>query len=223
MKASKFPEQSPLPPGETVDLYADDTIVFSPAIIREFAAYGFNNERIFVKLSGNKAENYKIFHGLRQEFNIVTDFEYSSTVYEVEDARQKVGFTFLIIGAVSSILVVLITVSLISVNILRQKREIGILRSLGARAKDILRIYLFESLFISVIAFLGSIVLTMITIILSNALFSAATLPNVILLCLLPMTVLVLFCAAVIMINLASVIPLGKISKMKPVDAIRNT
>ena len=71
--------------------------------------------------------------------------------YEQEEAKETSDVIFLVTWIVSVVITFLIIINLISFSITLRKREIGILRGLGAHGKDIIKIFIFESLIIGLI------------------------------------------------------------------------
>ena len=121
-----------------------------------------------------------------------------------------------------SIVTILVVIHLISFGIMSQKREIGILRAIGARPKDISRIYLVSAAVISVITFILSTLLLVVVVYINNQTISKLTVSNTVFLYLNSWSFLLLFIASVVLVFIAALIPLRKIYKMKPVDVIRN-
>ncbi|MDD4157007.1 MAG: ATP-binding cassette domain-containing protein [Candidatus Cloacimonetes bacterium] len=205
-------------PGENQNYY----IYVNKSILMNCAENGFENNRTLIKLSENENDNYQFLKQIRENENVVTDFVYSETIYDNEQTQRNVGYSFLVFGIVMSIITVLIMISLISFSVVSQKKEIGILRAMGASAQDIKKIYLFESLIISVIVFVISLLLTITTVNINNSEMSKATLPNTIFISFEFLSFVALFLASLVLINVATLLPLIKISKMKPIDAIKN-
>ena len=87
----------------------------------------------------------------------------------VSNAKQvdrSYGILFLIIGGVMLFFAILLFASLIASSINSRQKEIGILRALGARSKDIFLIYGLESL---IVAFLCAIFSCLATFLATSA------------------------------------------------------
>lgn len=209
----------PNPGGETTQEYiihADKTV------FKDIGKLALRNDRTLVKLNGDEDETLELLNNLRDKYNIVTDFEYSQPIYDNEQTQRNLGYTFLVFGIIMAILTILIMISLISFSIVRQTKEIGILRAMGAKIKDVMRIYLFESFFVSLVVFIFGLILTIVGITLNNIMFSSINLPNTTILIFSPLTLATLFISSIVFINLATLIPLKKVAKLKPIDAIKN-
>lgn len=132
---------------------------------------------------------------------------------KISNMAKKVSYVFLIFSLI-------LFANLASISLKTNKKKIGILRSIGARKIEIIRIFILESFLIGIIAFIlstlgmylfvriGNIYLTQsYGFYIAPILFNTKILPY-------------LFGIILITIFLCSMIPLFKISRMKPIDAI---
>ena len=116
----------------------------------------------------------------------------------------------------------LLLMNFISTSISQKKREIGVLRALGARGSDIFGIFFNESTIIAMINFVLSAIATIVvcnvlnTIIITNLGFEVALLNAGI------RQVILIFAVSLLASTLATLIPSIKISRKKPIDAINN-
>lgn len=123
---------------------------------------------------------------------------------------------FMICAAVFSVFAALLMMNFLTVTLDFKKRELGILRALGARRKDVLNICLVESLIIAAIEFALSLIVVCFACLIVNKINFVA-LFNVGFLEVLTMLLLCFGVAA-----LATVIPVTRITGKKPVDIISN-
>lgn len=189
-------------------------------VLLQLAEHGYSNTYSLLKL-GDYKESLSLLQDLREK-NVLTEFTYSQPIYDNEQMQRNIGFTFVVFGVVLAIITVLITISLISFSILEQTKEIGILRALGAKNRDIYKIYLLESFLISIVSFVFSFVLSIVSVAANNAIMSNATLNGIIFIGFTPITFLTIFIASIFLINVFALIPLRKVSKLKPIQAIKN-
>jgi len=102
-----------------------------------------------------------------------------------------------------------------------RKKDIGILRALGARKIDIIKIFSWESMILTLLSALISSILLFYTskflnnTILESSLIISPFMPTI-------QTVSFIIFAIFIISIIATIISINKISKLKPVDAIYN-
>ena len=101
-----------------------------------------------------------------------------------------------------------------------RKKEIGVLRALGSRNIDVIKIFLWEGLVMSFIsATISSILLVVVTNLLNNMIMSGTNMiltPFILGIRQFVLIYLIVFVVTIV----SSVLPIIKISKMKPIDAI---
>ncbi len=117
---------------------------------------------------------------------------------------------------VSSIMIGIITY----ISVLERTKEIGILRALGARKKDISRVFNAETLIIGTFSGLLGILIAQLLTIPTNAIIKSLTdLPNVAQLN--PFHALILILVSILLTLIGGLIPARIASKKDPVDALR--
>lgn len=178
--------------------------------------------RVLLSLNGaSESQIRRMLTNLRNDDWIISDFEYAEAIYANELMNRNTGTTCFIFGSIMIVIAVLIMVSLISMSIMQQRKEIGILRALGARSVDISKIYFMESGVVSGIVFVLSALLTAGLVWYNNLAFAGFTMPGIVVSEMMWTTWLVLFAASIVAMNVATLIPIRKISKQKPIDAIK--
>ena len=138
---------------------------------------------------------------------------------DIINSASKVLF-YVAIGF--AVFAAVLLMNFISVSISYKKREIGVLRALGARGIDIFGIFLNESTVISVINFLLAIVATFVTCYIINTALLSSLGIDIVLLTPGIRQVILIFAVSWGSAAIASFIPSMKISKKKPIDAINN-
>lgn len=128
---------------------------------------------------------------------------------------------FLYIGIGFAVFAVLLFFNYVSLSIANKRREIGILRAVGARGIDVFKIFFSEAGIISLINFLISIILVFIISGLINNGFAtllpiriAIFAPGII-------TILLVFGISLVAGLISSLLPVIRIASQKPIDAIR--
>ena len=127
---------------------------------------------------------------------------------------------FLIIGAVTGALAALMLLNFISVSISNKKKEIGILRAVGARGSDVFKIFFSESSIITVICFVLSAVGAGITCYYLNQSIKDSL--GITLLDYGLINVLLILGVGIVISFIATFIPVMIASKKPPVEAIRS-
>lgn len=169
-------------------------------------------------------DNQQEFKKLMDEFPHDESLSLKSTYsYDVNDMIRTVNVLKKIAFYIAIVLVVFTIVLMVNFmfsSISYRKKEIGILRGLGARSVDVVKIFLWEGIVISTISFvLASLGLVLVTNLLNDVIMSGTDLlltPFII--TLRQFIMILIFVYAIVFIS--SVIPIRKIAKMKPIDAI---
>ena len=116
----------------------------------------------------------------------------------------------------------LMLMNFISISITYKKREIGILRALGARSFDVFGIFFNESFIIAFINFVLATVATFIaSAVISDVLIKQLGIELVLLSAGIRQIALI-FGVSLLVAFLSSLLPVYKIAKKKPIDAINN-
>lgn len=128
---------------------------------------------------------------------------------------------FLYIGIGFAVFSSLLLMNFISVSISYKKREIGILRAVGARSSDVFKIFFSESLIIALINYALSIVAVLISIFAINRwMYKEGIRVTLLNFGIRQLALMLLISVAVAAI--ASFLPVWRIARKKPVDAIKN-
>ena len=189
-------------------------------------------------------ENNKVINGYRiyeNDFNNLTNiintyktevrdygtYYYLELPHNVDLNTINVVYNFLakyinIITLIFALFTILLFSNFIYISINYSKKQIGILRALGTRKNDIIKIFLYESIIVGIISYIISIILWFIAInLLNNSLFGDKTyilngiVTN-------PLVPIIMFIYTIIISIIITIISLSKITKIKPIDAILN-
>ena len=176
----------------------------------------------------NKSELSTIIRKYKYPSNIYTPGTYTTLVSDLGSSIAAIN-TFYhyirpylnIISLVFVLFASLLIFNFISTTITYAKKNIGILKSLGAKDKDIYKIFSYEAIIIATFAFILSIPLWQTACNLSNKLFFSdeAYVGGLEINILSPLVTLTL---SIILSWLLSILCCRKINKMQPVDAILN-
>ena len=147
----------------------------------------------------------------------------STTTFDMfENIITTTSTIFFYVAIAFALFASLLLMNFISTSIAHKKREIGVLRALGARGGDIFGIFLNESTIISLINFALSSIATFIICKVTNALVIRKLGANLVLLNFGIRQLILILAISWGTAFLASLIPSVKISKKRPIDAINN-
>ena len=128
---------------------------------------------------------------------------------------------FLYIGIGFAVFSALLLMNFISTSISYKKREIGILRAVGARSSDVFKIFFSEALIIALINFILSLAAVIGAITFANGYMHKQGI-NITLLTFGPRQVILMLLISIAVALVASFLPVYRIAKRKPVDAIKD-
>ena len=158
----------------------------------------------------------------------VDDLSSAHSSKDVVNLVEFVGETIRLFALLSAalclvlfVILVLLVINLVTFSILDRKREIGILSALGTSNSDVTKIFIFEVLVISAICFVVTLLVTMGVAAFINSQLSSGYSPALNYLRVDFVTVLAAGAVSFGLLPLATLIPIRKISKLNPIDAIR--
>lgn len=137
----------------------------------------------------------------------------------VEYVMSMLELIFLIVGVVMALLAMLLLFNFISVSISNKKKEIGILRAVGARGADVFKIFFSEAAIIGLVCYVLSVIACFILCGVMNNI--VATMLPVTLFIFGPLSWLVMLAIAVLTCLLATFLPVRSAAKRRPVESIR--
>lgn len=138
----------------------------------------------------------------------------------VDSLVKNLSTIFLYVGIVLAIFAILLFSNFITTSINQKRREIGILRAVGARGIDVFKIFFSESF---VIAIICSLISTVGSMLLCNTINSAMAQEfNAAIFVFGPLSVLVIVGVAFLTAILATFIPVFIAARKKPVDSIKS-
>ena len=193
---------------EKTDRYKDD--------IYAFALYGNPTKEEWKKIIKfhyeNEGENELVF-SLR---NGVIE-----TLSGVNDIIESLSKIFLYIGIGFAVFAALMLTNFISTSIVFKRREIGILRAVGARGSDVYGIFAIESVIIALINFVLSTIASGVVIGVLGAYFRKEYHLSINVLSFGIRQIALIFGVAIVVALIASFLPTFRISRQRPVDAIK--
>lgn len=154
---------------------------------------------------------------------IIPTIAYSDLLTKVEEDFDIFKVCFLLLGILLCIVMMLFVINTIGVGILNRTKEIGILKALGAKNKDLFAIYFTEAFIISAITFIAGICLSFAVAAFLNYAVMVSYANIFKLFFVSWWSVLVVFIASFVFTFLATLFPLLKIKKLNPIDSLKTT
>lgn len=148
--------------------------------------------------------------------------EVIQTLDVINDLFETLARVFLIIGTFFAVFASLLLFNYISTSISYKKQEIGILRAIGARSNDVFSIFFLESSIIALINFVIANIAVVTAIVIIN---NAMRVQNNLLITLLTYSFrqfILLFGLSLLVAFVSSILPVSRIARKRPIDAIRN-
>ncbi|MDE7191876.1 MAG: ATP-binding cassette domain-containing protein [Clostridia bacterium] len=140
----------------------------------------------------------------------------------VQAPLNKIRGIILIIGLGLAMFSIIMMSNYIGTSVSNKKRDIGILRALGAKAEDIFAIFVNESLIIAMINAVLSILVTVFVCMGLNVMIMNMTQVGFTVLFFGIRQIAIMIIISVAIAVIASLIPIYKMSRKKPIDCIRN-
>lgn len=162
--------------------------------------------------------------------NIINEFNYTSkytlyTMYynSIETYYRSMSYIkkFVVIGLSIFIIFSFILIgSLVASSIVSRKKDIGILKSLGAKKIDIIRIFILEDFILAIMSSIVSIIFLIILFIFLNNTMMETNYVAINAFYMNPKLMIFTFIYIFILVIVSSIVPLIKMTKMKPIDSI---
>ena len=143
------------------------------------------------------------------------------TLSNFNDIIEVLSQVFVWLGLGLAVFSSFLLMNFISTSISYKKREIGILRAVGARSSDVFKIFFSEAFIIAVINFILASAASITTVVLLNNYMRSSGI-NITLLTFGPVQIALMFAISVFVAFLASFLPVYRIAHKKPVDAIKD-
>ncbi len=174
-------------------------------------------------IAGSASLADDIYFMLEDKPNSISYKMYGNTVYS--DAKMAINMietmsiVFLIIGLVMAVLSALMLFNFISTSISVKRKEIGVLRAVGARGTDVFKIFFAEAFIIAMICFVISAIASGVLCIVLNGVFAGAI--NLSVLNYGPVQILLILGISVVVAFVATILPVFFAAKKPPVESIR--
>lgn len=202
---------------DKLDYYSDYTTKYNPIVSDYktiFIPFEHNEKYLNNALSIYKNNDYsKDGSGVHITSSIIENLEMADSLIE------ELSKVFLIAGIVLASFAIMLFSNFISVSISNKKKEIGILRAIGARGTDVFKIFFSESFVITLICLILSITATITICTILNDVLNNEIGLSIFVFGLMSYGVLIL--VGTLTALFATYIPVYLTARKKPVDSIR--
>lgn len=208
---------------EVVGINIDDVVNYFPEeILKDYMRD--NKETISIYINEeNEEELEKIFNEFPStNSKFVSETVYSKTINNVSKVVEKVSTIALYFSIGFLILTIILFMFFTISSIKSNKKNIGILRALGAKVTDIYKIFYLENFLTGIFAFIFSSITTYISCNVANNLISKNLFLNVKPIIFRFELIYEMFIIVIIIITVSFIVPVFKIAKTKPIDTILN-
>lgn len=177
--------------------------------------------KLYVECSSDRQEIEQLIEdfeklGYRHDYKSI-----SNLLYGVEEYTDVISVAFIYLAVILFFFVVLLLSNYISVSIAHKRKEIGILRAIGARSIDIVKIFVIEGILIAVVSAVLAIIGELVAANFINTIISEVVNIRVAFIHVYIVNILIIFSISVFIGLLATILSTRKITRQKPVDAIR--
>ncbi len=146
----------------------------------------------------------------------------ASNVENISSIIAILTQVFLYVGIAFAIFSMLLFYNFISISINNKKREIGILRAVGAKRSDVFKIFYSEAFMIATINFVLSAVIVFVLSLVANQKFTESIYFDFTIMNPNALVVLALLAISLFASFISSLLPVTRIANKKPIDAIQN-
>lgn len=207
------------PLGEELQQSNDNRVIISTKLLDKIK----NNLDVKIQaiygITNYKSEMEKL---LKENTNFHMYAPYSAKLYEYERLYLSQKSSYLGLNLTMIIIAIALFYYVISSTIGEQKKNIGIIRSMGASRTDILKIYFIECAFIALIITIISSIITIPAIIINNISVAKKVIEGAIIYKVTYSVILELFLIPIATIFLSALLPLTVLYRKKPIDLIKD-
>jgi len=179
------------------------------------ASLDYNNEELLRQIVEFNYKEGKVIYQLN-----------NSVMYnmnEVNNLIETLSQVFVYVGLGFALFAALLLLNFITISISYKKREIGVLRAIGARGMDVFKIFFNEAFIIAFINFLLASIASVVTCIILNNMMRTDYGMLITVLDIGVRQVGLMFGVSLLVAFVSSFFPVSAIARKKPIDAIRNS
>ena len=197
--------------------YTEERVEHTPGVYAfAVAAIAANDEAVIAKLVEMTYADENTTDYLYKMQNAVM-----YTLGRFNGIIEVLAKVFVWVGLGLAVFSSLLLMNFISTSISYKKREIGILRAVGAKSSDVFKIFFSEAFIIALINFVLAAVTSVAAVIIVNYYMRKSGI-NITLLSFGPLQIAIMLGVSIVVAVLASFLPVNGIARKKPVDAIKD-
>ncbi len=201
--------------GHSFKSWEETDYVASPDACFDVAFFGYDHSQAQTEALRSFGYEYNEAHS-----RVVMQNAVALQVEMVNSMVTELADVFMWIGIIMAVFSALLLSNFISVSITNKKKDIGILRAVGARGVDVFKIFFAESSFIAVLCVIISLVVSVVTCNVLNTELGSM-LSGVALFVFGPVSIGILWAVAIGTAVIATFLPVYLAARKKPVDSIR--
>ena len=152
--------------------------------------------------------------------SLAISFKDMSDIYTVINLYDFINVYVAVISCIFIVFMVLLKYNFIITTITISKKDIGILRSLGARNIDVFKIFVSESMILTILSFILGIILFIFSLEILNNSFLVSRFNELDVIKVEFVSLLFSLVFSVVMSLLLSILSINRVSRIKPIDAI---
>ncbi len=183
---------------------------------------------IYVTLSDSERD-IREYLTIANDGYVYHESELSVTLYLVSNIFKIFSIVFRWVALIMGIFSTILLFNFVSLSVINKQKEIGILRAIGAKGGDVGKIFLIESLIMGAITvvcswgliFLGTSLINSLLVGSFKSYLQSTIIERITLLSVGIAPIFIVLVACLIVVLVATILPVIKISRMKPVDAIK--
>ncbi len=202
--------------------------IMTDDFVQTYATKNNSLRGIYVTLPTN---DYVVreFLTVANDYYIYHESDISTTLYLVSNIFKIFSIVFRWVALIMGIFSTILLFNFVSLSVINKQKEIGILRAIGAKGGDVGKIFLIESLIMGAITivfswgliFLGTYLINGLLVSSFKSYLQSTIIEKITLLTVGFTPILAVLIACIVVVFIATIIPVIKISRMKPVDAIK--
>ncbi len=206
---------------DPVSEYEKNTLYVSEETHGLYEEYSKNIGFIVTPLSKNDKENLKILEYVEKSDYYEIDNEFTVDLNRANYFFGETNTLFLVGGVIFGTFAILLLLTFINISISERRKDIGILRAIGAKGKDIIKIFFYETLIITLICIIFSIIFSIVATLLFLDFYENLSNVQIHYFLFGIRQVLLIIIISFIVSFAATSIPILLISKKRPIEIIR--